>query len=115
VHVVEENAEVLYAQRGQIFNTIDEGVGDVAVEIVEGFVRAEADANPNTNTLAESNKLRNLSSFLQGMGFYPLSPQKGIALRRIMEESIAIRGQSLDNGAAIIPSPGLAEIAFYYT
>jgi hypothetical protein len=48
------------------------------------------------------------------MGFHPPPPQKGIALRRIMEESIAIRGQSLNNGAAIIPTPGLAEIAFDY-
>jgi hypothetical protein len=29
-----------------------------------------------------------------------------------MEEAIAIRGQSLNYGTAIIPSPGLAEIAF---
>ena len=77
MHVVEENAEVLNTERDQILHAIDKGVANTAGEIIEGFIGADPNADPDAKALAKGNKLRNLPGFLQGMRFHQRRRKKG--------------------------------------
>src|SRR5690606_33551425 len=111
-HVVEQDREVVDTDAIEFVEFPGERFARRAVEAEVKLIRAEADAEANAFRPAMICQIYEMLDLFLRVRLVPAPPQKGVGLRRVEIEAIAMRREGADMGRARLPAPGASVKTF---